>query len=279
MTTESHPAEASSSVPTATGTDPETETVPARYAREIQAREQAHNRCPVDVFIAGKNARYSWPYRLVNAQKARPSLAETCETLIIDSVINDPYYAVNDVLGTAHRLDADFVIGKDWPAFADPNGDGIHSLDSYEWTVSKYRDHECDAELIVPLQPPFDGQTVSFLRNTEVSTFALGGLRDQSGAEQVRHIRSFREIAGYDVNAHGLGVGTSIELISAIRKSVAEDPTVPPSRLVRHLNAGKRRRQQQNSEQTLGTVAYPTANRGGFDPGSRRIFRGNRADA
>ncbi|HET7322750.1 MAG TPA: hypothetical protein VFJ06_00275 [Halococcus sp.] len=202
-------------------------TVPERYAREIRAREQAHERCPVDVFVAGKNARYSWPYRLVNAEKARPSLAETCETLIIDSVVGDPYYAVDDILDTAHRLDAEYVIGKDWPAFAAPDDEGPDTLDAYRWTMTKYKRHDCDAELIVPLQPPYDKQTVDSLRNSGVEHFALGGLRDKSGQEQVELIRSFREIAGFGVQAHGLGVGTTPELIAAIRESVVEDPQRP----------------------------------------------------
>jgi hypothetical protein len=43
----------------------------------------------------------------------------------------------------------------------------------------------------------------------------------------VRHIRAFREAAGYDVTAHGLGVGTSVELLTALRESVADDPRRP----------------------------------------------------
>jgi hypothetical protein len=201
--------------------------VPAHYAREIEARERLHQQCPVDVYVAGVNSRYSWPNRLVSAKEARPGVADTSETLIVDSVINDPYYAVNDVLDAAHRLGADYVIGKDWPAFADPEDEGVPALDAYGWTVSKYIDHECNAELIVPLQPPFEAPTVRSLRKQNIDHFALGGLRDKSGPEQVQHIRAFREVAGYSVKAHGLGVGTSIELLSALRESVANDPQRP----------------------------------------------------
>jgi hypothetical protein len=209
------------------GDSAETVEVPARYAREIEARERLHQQCPVEVYVAGINSRYSWPYRLVAANEARPGVADTSDTLIVDSVIEDPYYAVEDVLDAAHRLDAEYVIGKDWPAFADPDGDGVHPLDAYEWTVSRYTKHECDAELIVPLQPPFEPQTIRSLRRSDVDHFALGGLRDCSGREQVRHIRAFREIAGYDVTAHGLGVGTSVELLTALRESVADDARRP----------------------------------------------------
>lgn len=205
----------------------ETVEIPTRYAREIEARERLHQQCPVDVYVAGVNSRYSWPNRLVSAKEARPGVADTSATLMVDSVINDPYYAVNDILDAADRLNADYIIGKDWPTFADPEDEGVPALDAYGWTISKYKRHECNAELVVPLQPPFERQPVHSLRHSDVEHFALGGLRDKSGTEQVRHIRAFREIAGYSVEAHGLGVGTSVELISAIRESVADDPQRP----------------------------------------------------
>lgn len=226
MSTESDTEHAGSQSPSISDNS-ETVEVPARYAREIEARERLHRQCPVDVYVAGVNSRYSWPRRLVSAKEARPGVADTSETLIVDSVINDPYYAVNDVLDAATRLDAEYVIGKDWPAFADPEGEGVPALDSHGWTVSKYQEHECNAELVVPLQPPFERQTVRALRHRGVEHFALGGLRDRSGAEQVRQIRAFRDIAGYEVNAHGLGVGTSLELLAALRESVTEDPQHP----------------------------------------------------
>jgi len=202
-------------------------SIPARYTREIRARERLHECCPIDVYVAGINDRYSWPYRLMSAKEARPGVRETCETLIVDSVVNDPYYPMEAVLDVAHRVGADYVVGKDWPAFADPAGEGIHSLTAYEHFVGRYQRHECDAELIVPLQPPFDAQTIRSLCDSGVAQFALGGLRDLPGAEQVHHIRAFREHAGFDVHAHGLGVGTATELLAALRASIATDSTRP----------------------------------------------------
>lgn len=203
----------------------ESTEVPARYAREIRAREQLHDRCPVDVYVAGINNRYSWPYRLIAANRARPSISDTSATVIVDSVVNDPYYPVEDILDAAHRLDADYVIGKDWPKEAHPAGDGIHPADAYDHFISKSKRHPCDAEVIVPLIPPFDAQMVGHF--SDVDHYALGGMRDFSPERQVTLIKQFRENAGYDVNVHGLGVGTSIEVINAIRESVSEDPQRP----------------------------------------------------
>ncbi|EMA43578.1 hypothetical protein [Halococcus saccharolyticus] len=203
----------------------ETIEVPERYAREIDARERLHKACPVDVYVAGINPRYSWPNRLVAANEARPSVADSADSVIVDSVVNDPYYAVEDVLDAAHKLDAEYVVGKDWPPESDPAGEGIHAADAYEWFLGEYTSHECEADVIVPIAPPFDSGSLNCL--SKVDHFALGGMRDMSGEQQVTHIRDFRRVAGYDVDVHGLGVGTSAELIGAIRESVEDDPEKP----------------------------------------------------
>ena len=109
------------------------------------------------MFVAGINDRYSWPHRLVSAKEAnRPALAETCETLIVDSVINEPYYPAGDVLDAAHALDADAVVAKDWPPQADPSGRGVSPADALEHFMSRFVKHEFDGEVIVPVWPPFD---------------------------------------------------------------------------------------------------------------------------
>ena len=203
----------------------ETIEVPARYAREIEAREQLHEACPVDVYVAGINPRYSWPHRLVAANEARPGVAASADTVIIDSVVSDPYYAVNDVLDAAHKLDAEYVVGKDWPPESDPSSKGVQATDAYEWFITKYKRHECKSDVLVPIAPPFEAGCLDCL--SEVDRFALGGMRDMSGEQQVKHIRDFRDVAGYDVEVHGLGVGTSAELISAIRESVKNGPESP----------------------------------------------------
>lgn len=199
--------------------------VPERYAREIEARERLHEQCPVDVYVAGINPRYSWPNRLVAANEARPSIPESAESVIVDSVVNDPYYAVDDVLDAAQKLNAEYVVGKDWPPESDPADEGVHATDAYNWFLGKYRDHKCEADVIVPIAPPFDSGCLNGL--SKVDHFALGGMRDMSGEQQVAHIQTFREVAGYDIDVHGLGVGTSAELISAIRESVEDDPENP----------------------------------------------------
>lgn len=203
--------------------------VPARYAREIQARERLHDACPIDVYVAGVNPRYSWPNRLVAANKATQSVVDSAETVIIDSVVTNPFYSNIAILETAHDLGAEYVIGKDWPPAVDPcdGRNGIHPVDALDHFMSEYVCHDCEADVIVPVYPPFDTQKLQGLQKDWITNYALGGMRDMGGAKQVAHIRTFRELVGYDVNVHGLGMGTSIDLISALRSSVKENPDQP----------------------------------------------------
>jgi hypothetical protein len=256
--------------------------VPARYAREIRERERLHKACPVDVFVAGINPRYSWPNRLVAANKASQSVVDSAETVIIDSVITDPWYAVDDILDTAHDLDAEYVVGKDWPPAVDPcdrgGNPGIHPREAIDHFRGKYQRHECDANVIVPVYPPFE-QTLNWTQCDWIDHYALGGMRDLSGAEQVTRIQNFRDIVGYDVDAHGLGVGTSIELIKAIRSSVEEDLEKPlldsfdistPETAVANNKIPDKRWEQQR-------IPFPTGDdsttvRGGFSEAIARML-------
>ncbi|RJT04698.1 hypothetical protein [Halococcus sp. IIIV-5B] len=255
----------------------ETIEVPARYAREIEAREQLHEACPVDVYVAGINPRYSWPHRLVAANEARPGVAESADTVMVDSVISDSYYAVNDVLDAAHKLDAEYVVGKDWPPEQDPAGKGVQATDAYEWFITKYKRHKCDSEVIVPIAPPFEPGCLDCL--PEVDHFALGGMNGMSGERQVKYIRDFRELAGYDVEVHGLGVGTTPELISAIRESVEDDPENPlldsldistPENAIGNGKIPDKSWQQHRVPMPTGTDS--TTVRGGFAEATARML-------
>jgi len=253
--------------------------VPARYAREIEARERVLERCPIDVYVAGINDRYSWPHRLVSGSEAnRPALRETCETLIVDSVIGDPYFAVEDVLDAADALNAEYVIGKDWPPAADPTDKGgVHAAEAIDWFMGHYMGHECDAEVIVPLFPPFDADALYCVRSEWIDYYALGGLRDLSGEQQVGHIREFREQVGFDVRAHGLGVGTSPALIAALRESIeAGSPLLDsfdistPENAVRNNKIPSRSWIQQRNPLPSGTDS--TTVRAGFAESIARML-------
>jgi hypothetical protein len=193
--------------------------VPERYAREIRAREQLHEACPVDVYVAGINPRFSWPHRLVSAREAnRPALRETCETLIVDSVMQDEYYPVADVLDAAEDIGADYVVMKDYPG-----EDGI-ALDAYEYFMSRYFDHETDVDVIPVLEAGRVREQWRFFENTNADhdVFGVGGMRDFTPERQVEVMRRARDAVGGAVRLHAFGVGTSPEVVRALRDSVED---------------------------------------------------------
>lgn len=193
--------------------------VPERYAREIRARERLHEACPVDVYVAGINPRFSWPHRLVSAREAdRPALRETCETLIVDSVIQDQYYPVAEVLDAADEIGADYVVMKDYP------GEDRLALDAYEYFMSRYFEHPTDVDVIPVLEPDHVRRQWRFFANTNADhdVFGIGGLRDASPERQVEALRRARDAVGDDVQLHAFGVGTSPEVVRALRDSVEE---------------------------------------------------------
>ncbi|ELY58729.1 hypothetical protein [Natronococcus jeotgali] len=253
--------------------------VPARYAREITARERLLEQCPIDVYVAGVCDRYSWPWRLVAANEAdRPGLRESCETLIVDSVYSDPYYPVGDVLEAAHAVDADYVVSKDYP------DEPRTALDAHGRFLSLWRRHKCDAEPIPVLSThdlsSFRGQCRHYARREDdVGTVAVGGLRDARGAVQVRYFREARKVLGYDVDLHGLGVGTSTELIGALQESIADDSDRPlidsfdistPENAVRNNKLADKRWSQHRCPLPEGTDS--TTVRAGFAEATARML-------
>lgn len=66
-------------------------------------------------------------------------------------------------------------------------------------------DHPCDAEPILPLQPPHD----DCYRELEglADRYAIGGVVNSSTREQVEAARAVRNASGSDIWLHGLGYG------------------------------------------------------------------------
>lgn len=245
----------SSDASTPTDTPPdadrrETVDVPARFAEEIAARQRLHERCPVDVFVAGVNPRYSWPNRLVSAREAnRPALRRSCDTLIVDSVMQDDYFPVPDILDAADEIDADYVVMKDYPSAPDA------TLDAYDRFMSFYVDHPTTAEVVPVLSP---GRIRQQWRTYAVGgpdhpMYGIGGLCGETPERQVRALRTAREVAGDDVRLHAFGVGTSAEAIHALRESAAEgrplvdslDISTPENAVANNKIPGKRWQQRR----------------------------------
>ncbi|MFD1588515.1 hypothetical protein ACFR9U_16170 [Halorientalis brevis] len=211
-------------------TEPATVDVPAYYAREIAERELIARECPVDVFVSGINPRYGWPYRMQSAREARPSVRDACETLIIDSVFQDPHYPIEEILDAAHDFDADYVVSKDYWAL-----DGqSYPLNEMQFFAERYKRHPCEAEILVPVGADPSKYTLERLAKDikrdspcNIGGVAVGALSRERGELQADVLRRVREIVGPDVHVHALGMGTDPSVIGAIRESIVDDPQRP----------------------------------------------------
>jgi hypothetical protein len=148
-----------------------------------------------------------------------------------------------------------------------------------DWSASVVKSCQVEnADVIVPVFPPFD-DTLRGVQGDWIDYYALGGMREMSGEQQVAHLRRFREVVGDEPKAHGLGVGTSVELINAIQTSVEEDPENPlldsfdistPETAVANNKIPDKRWQQQRIPFPTGTDS--TTVRAGFSEAIARML-------
>lgn len=142
------------------GQETDTVEVPAYYAREIEARESIARDVPIDVYSAGINSRWGWPYRLVSAQEARPSVAAAADVVIVDSGFAQRG-TITEVLDAGAALDADLLIPPDLTpgceAYdpADP-AQAREAAREMGWYTGELERHAFDGSLLVPIHPPVD---------------------------------------------------------------------------------------------------------------------------
>lgn len=176
--------------------------------REFSERMKVVSHCPVKVFVASYIPRYWYPYRLQHAGKARPWVKDESLEVIIDSAIMEDDIGNAETLEKAHELNADYVIPNDTLHDQGATTDAVHEF------VEQYRDHPCRATPLIPLQPPY-GEHYRELDG--FSHYVLAGIAAAPPKEQLREIRRFRDAAGPNVYAHGLGLGASLTIIRALR--------------------------------------------------------------
>lgn len=162
----------------------------------------------VDVYLSANDGkRIYWPYRMHPVHEANKGYRDACESYIIDSSFQDESITNEDVLDTAFRLDAEMAVLADVYHDADATVQAL--LEGRELAD----DHPYDGKLIAPLQPPHDACYDALEGQFDV--YAIGGLKDAGGFDQIQAARSVRERAGPDVRIHGLGFGVSDELVWA----------------------------------------------------------------
>lgn len=175
-------------------------------------RETAYRAC-VEIYSAGGGGptnRYRWPYKLLHANNAKPASDIYAEKLIVDSDINNPDATNEDVLDAANAADADIVVPKDYLH------DRERTTESVKEFLDLYESHPCSADYLIPLQPPHDEHAKNF---PDEDGFLVGGIKDEDPVAQLQHIRALRDEVGPDAYIHGLGLGSSREIIDECRRN------------------------------------------------------------
>lgn len=151
---------------------------------------------------ANDGARLYWPWRMHPPSEANDRYRNACEKYIIDSDPLDDDVTAEDVLDTAHRLDAEVASLQD--VYQDKDG----TVDSLLYGLEVADDHAFDGELLLPLQDPWAECWHEIGAPTD-HLLGIGGLKDARDTERLKAARELRDAVGLDVWIHGFGWGVS----------------------------------------------------------------------
>lgn len=162
------------------------------------------NECPIDVYVAS-NMPYEYPYKLVKPEHVTPKVAQSCDTLIMDSGIGNDDVTNADVLDLADRHNADMVVAKDYLH------DQQRTTESVQEFLDLWEKHDCRATPLIPLQPDhaehYDDVPAAY-------HYLLGGMAfDYNTSEIINAVEMFRAKAGMGPYVHLLGVGANPRLM------------------------------------------------------------------
>ncbi|WP_153952938.1 hypothetical protein [Halosegnis longus] len=201
--------------------------------------------CPIDIYVSSSNRRWSYPYRLNTYYNKRPGVADSSETMMIDSgwgKLGD----IDKILEVASDLEADTIIGEDMT----PAVEGYEQFTPEEnarmaWDgVQRLENHSWDGDMLLPIHPhdgsyqysldelmhydvgrvlgfedhpAFDMRSCRFDLVEAYGGVAIGGLRDLDVEERIEALRSIRNRVGYQTTVHALAPGTEPEMIRFLK--------------------------------------------------------------
>jgi len=170
-----------------------------------------NNTCKI--WIGGSvNDRYLYPYRLISINQISDNKCESALSIILDSAIDDPSWDNESIIEKAIEYDVQYVVPKDYA------GDIKRTIASIKEFEQLYKESDCKAKIIVPIQPPHDEmyeEYKPFLN--EYSHYCIGGMKDANVTDQIQAVDDFRAVAGPKKWVHGLGMGCSEEMIKALK--------------------------------------------------------------
>lgn len=228
------------------------------YFRRLETLLDA---CPVDIYAAS-SLKHPWPYRLQNAKECYQASFWRSQHRLFDSSIMAPSLSNREVLAKALDKHATAVIIKDYLPFdaydlsklAEADVQAVENLrrtftDNREATTASIQefaevyDPDRHPPAYVPLHPPYADHYETVAPIIEDSAldhrYVLGGLKDADPARRIDELLAFREVAGPEPVAHGLGWGLSDELVLALRDEPALLDSVDNSGPAQAIQNGK----------------------------------------
>lgn len=170
-------------------------------------------------FSAGSTP-YQYPLRLQHASKPNRRVCEGADDLIMDSDIENENVSNGHILTQAVEYGANFVIPKDYKEQPERTTESVCEF------LDLYAGHECDATVMIPLQP--DSETGATHVEHYDQLLSLDGhdfgshtyfgvsVRDESVEEGIEIIRQTRDRLGPDKHIHALGMGPHVEFAEAV---------------------------------------------------------------
>lgn len=197
--------------------------------------------CPIDIYLASSNA-HPWPFRLQHYGEVNHAAFHSSPTQILDSEINNPGISNKDILLKAVEFDATYVVVKDYLPFDQYDygnlsedeqqtlddlmsryGDGVEATTASIQEFADLYDPALHPTPFIPLQPPYDEhyrEVAPIVEKSELpARYMLGGLKDAGPQRQIRQLHAFRDVAGPEPVAHGLGWGLQPSMVSEIREN------------------------------------------------------------
>lgn len=203
---------------------------------------------PIELYLsANDGTRIYWPWRMQPPKEANSSYRNACEQYIIDSDPWDDSVGVDEILNTAHELNADVA------SLVDVYRDQPATVDSLQHGLSRYQDHPYDGDLLLPLQAPYVECWQQLDRPT-THWLGIGGLKDGTTSERITAAKRLRAAVGSDVRIHGFGWGIDDRLASAIRAEPGLLDSVDSSSAIQSVTYD-----HLNGEESMSVVAMQAA--------------------
>jgi len=179
--------------------------------KEFENRLSVISESYVDVYSAASGGieQFWYPYKLQSPGAAEGRSRETCFQYILDSGIGKDITNA-EIIEKAEEMRASYVVPKDYMHDRD------RTTESVEEFFSLYKESDCYAKPIIPLQPPHD-EHYEDLKG--YSYYAVGGVKDWDNKKKIEAVKATRETVGPSKMLHGFGVGVTEDLVDAVQRT------------------------------------------------------------